>query len=104
MSWFNNEYQRKKRREEVILDFLVTLLLKVDTIMGDTSRLTTDIAALSDGLDRAMSLLDSMAEQIRNIPASDQAALDALADSVEAKTAALADRVAADGPPAPPTA
>lgn len=65
-------------------------------------RLTASVAAESAVIDSAVTLLGTLAQEIRdNI--GDDAALNALADGIDAKKSALADAVAANTPAAPPT-
>jgi hypothetical protein len=69
------------------------------TIMADLSRITATVAANGSVIGSAVTLIEQIAEALRNA-GSDQGAIDALAADLEAQAAALAAAVAANTPAA----
>lgn len=67
--------------------------------MANLTRLQADVANLKTVSDSAVTLIKGLADEIRNA-GTDQAALDALADSIEAQSSTLADAVTANTPAA----
>jgi hypothetical protein len=65
------------------------------TIMADLSRITSSVAANGTVIGSAVTLIEQIAEALRNA-GSDQGAIDALAADLEAQAAALAAAVAAN--------
>ena len=80
------------------------LFAKVETIMATLADLQAAVAAEDTAIDSAITLLNGLAQQIADLTPN-QAAIDALAADVSAKTAALAAAITANTPtpPAPPT-
>lgn len=76
------------------------LMLLEEEMALDLSTLTADVAANTDAVASAVTLLDTLAQELRDA-AGDPAAVAALADSISANTAALASAVAANTPAAP---
>lgn len=71
--------------------------------MADLSRMSTDLEANTSATDSAVTLLETLAGEIRaNI--TDQAALNDLADKLESNSQKLADAVVANTPAEEPTA
>ena len=72
--------------------------------MATLADLQTAVTAEDTAIDAAIVLLNGLAQQIKDLTPN-QAAIDALAADVSAKTAALAAAVTANTPtpPAPPT-
>ncbi len=71
---------------------------------AELDRLTTEVAETRNVVDSAILLIKSLADQIRD-NADDPAALNALADTLDAQQADLAEAVAANTMPSPtPTA
>jgi hypothetical protein len=69
-------------------------------LMADLSRITNSVAANGTVIGSAVTLIEQIAEALRNA-GSDQGAIDALAADLEAQAAALAAAVAANTPAAP---
>lgn len=71
--------------------------------MADLSAITAEIAQNTDVVVSAITLLSNLSTQIREL-STDPAALQALADQIDANNSALAEAVAANTPaaPAPP--
>lgn len=69
--------------------------------MADLTQLTTDVAADTDAVNSAVTLLNTLAAEI-TANANDPAALAQLASDLEANTANLAAAVTANTPAAPP--
>lgn len=68
--------------------------------MADLTALATEVEENGDAIDSAVSLLGTLAQEIRD-NATDPAALAALADELDAQTNALAAAVVANTPAAP---
>jgi hypothetical protein len=97
--------------EENVLEMLEHLhrhLLRIDQRTNDmsaaTDRLTASVAALTSAEKSAVALLGQLAQLIRD-NSSDPAALNKLADDIDADTAEIAAAVVANTPatPEPPT-
>lgn len=69
-------------------------------LMADLSRITANVASNGSVIGSAITLINQLAEELRNID-TDQGAIDALAADLEAQAAALAAAVAANTPAAP---
>ena len=83
-----------------IIDTLLLILAKEQKIMANLASLTAALTAETDAVKAAITLITSLAEQIKAVSA-DQAAVDALADQFKAQAKLLADAVAANTPAAP---
>lgn len=70
--------------------------------MADLTQLTSDVAANSDAVASAVTLLQTIKSEL-DAAGTDPAALDALSASLEANTEALANAVVANTPAGPPT-
>lgn len=80
---------------------LLTLLLKeVRSMQQAVARLTADVAALTTVNASAIALFSGLAQLVRD-NAGDPAALNSLADSIEAQNVALQAAVTANTPAAP---
>lgn len=77
---------------------LDTLLERIASMSAELDRLTTEVSETSGVIDSAIVLLNGLAQQIRDLR-TDPVALAALADSLDAKQAELADAVAANTTP-----
>ena len=66
---------------------------------AELDRLTASVAAEDTVIDSAVALINGLAQQIRD-HANDPAALNALADDIDAKSAALSEAVTANTPAA----
>lgn len=88
-----NELRRTRRQ-------LQRLLQMEETEIMDLSRLQASVAAQTDVITSAETLLTSLAQAIRD-SAGDPAALAALADTVDANSSSLAASVAENTPAAP---
>lgn len=71
---------------------------KLDSIMADLSKLQDAVSQEDTVIDSAITLIQGLADEIKNLPAGDQDAIDALAADVQAKAQALAEAVAANTP------
>ncbi len=80
-----------------LIDSVHALHRKVDHLMADFTKLEAAVAKETTVVDSAIALIQGLAEEIRNLPA-DQAKIDELADSVDARAQALADAVEANTP------
>jgi predicted nucleic acid-binding Zn-ribbon protein len=73
------------------------MVFGINTMSAALDKIATEIAQNNEVIDSAMTLIESLAEEIRaNI--TDQAALNALADQLDANSEKLADAVAANTP------
>jgi hypothetical protein len=70
---------------------------EVVKMAGELARLQTEVAEMSGVVDSAIGLINGLAQQIRDL-ATDPAALNALADSLDAKAGELAAAVVANTP------
>lgn len=68
--------------------------------MADLTRITTEVEENGSVIDSAVVLLGSLSQQIRDL-STDPAALEALADSLDANSTRLAEAVVANTPAAP---
>jgi hypothetical protein len=104
-----------------VLDALDLILQRLDRLtrqgertMADLSALTTEVSENNDAIQSAQALLGRLADELR-AAATDQDAVNALADQLDSQTSALAAAVVANTPadpnggtapeePAPPVA
>lgn len=92
LGWIEYDIRALKR--------LMTQLLDVErTQMADLSNLTREVSEIGDVVNSAIALLGQLADMIRNA-GPDQAALDDLANSLDAKANELAAAVTANTPAA----
>jgi uncharacterized protein with von Willebrand factor type A (vWA) domain len=83
-----------ERQVVPVLILVQTILTRMEASMAnDFSKLQAAVAQESTVIDSAITLLNGLAEQIRNLPA-EQGAIDALARQVQDKTDVLAQAVA----------
>lgn len=75
---------------------------KIDKMALNQAKIEAAVAHLDSVDDSILALIQQLADEVRNTPA-EQAALDALADSLDSKAQALADAVTANTPAAEPT-
>lgn len=87
------------RKLDQVIQALETLTGKITTMSVELDRLTASVQSENTVIDSAVSLLGQLAQLIRDLPA-DRAAINALADNVDAKKQALADAVTANTPAA----
>lgn len=82
---------------------ILLIIYKGQDNMSDAlDRLTTEVAETRSAVDSAVTLISGLAEQIRDLK-DDPAALEALADDLDAQQADIAAAVAANSePPAEP--
>lgn len=83
--------------EDAILALLKTINKKVNIVMTDLTRITEEVAENTSVIQSAIALLNDLAQQIRD-NATDPAALEALADNLDANSNALGAAVAANTP------
>lgn len=98
------EISRRLARIEQRLDEQLETLVQVQTegaaIMTDLSVITEEVAQNGDAIGSAVALLGNLSQQIRDL-STDPAALQALADQLDANTQQLAEAVVANTPAAP---
>jgi hypothetical protein len=82
---------RRIRRD---LDILIK---QGDDMAGELERLSTEVTEIGTVVDSAIGLINGLAQQIRDL-ATDPAALNALADSLDSKANELAAAVVANTP------
>ncbi len=82
---------------------------KLDTILAQgvsmsaaLDKITGEVTETKSIIESAVTLINGLAQQIRDL-SEDPAALNALADDLDASSKSLADAVAANTPAAPPT-
>lgn len=90
-----------ERRFEHQYELLHTLIEKVNHMSVELDRLTVSVASLTTVATSAEALLGQLAEMIRALPA-DRAAINKLADDVDANVAGLSVAVTANTPAATP--
>jgi len=79
---------------------LVDILKRIKSMASQLTQLQTDVAANGTVIGSAVTLLQGLSQQIRDLQ-NDPAALAQLATDLEAQSKALADAVAANTPAAP---
>ena len=83
---------------ETALQQIVETLASQGALMaGELARLQTEVTEMSGAVDSAITLINGLAQQIRDL-ATDPAALNALADSLDSKANELAAAVVANSP------
>jgi hypothetical protein len=80
-----------------VLSALETLIGKVNDMSAELDRLTAEVSETHSAVDSAVTLIAGLAQQIRDL-STDPAALNALADDLDAQQAAIAAAVAANTP------
>lgn len=75
---------------------LETILLNQETIMSGLDDITKAVAAQTSVEAGAVTLIQRLAEEVRNVPPNDDAALKALADQLTQATQPLANAIAAN--------
>lgn len=89
-------------RIEAKLDALLALTtIQGEIVALDLSALSTEVEQNASAIDSAAVLLGTLSQQIRDL-STDPAALQALADQIDANTATLTTAVAANTPAAAP--
>jgi hypothetical protein len=88
----------------VIIVILIYLTIKIKKIMIDLTKITADVAANTNAVNSAASLLQELTALVKAIPPSSdpvtQAAIDNLATTMEANTANLANAIVTNTPAA----
>lgn len=84
-----------------IVGLLQTILREVRIVSAELDRLALEVSEMQGAIDSAITLITGLGDMIRQIPA-DRAALNALADSLDAQAAALGAAVAANPLPVEP--
>lgn len=82
-------------------ELIQQILTKLTETQMTLDELKTKVEAENTVIDSAMTLLNGLSAQIRDL-STDPAKLQALADEIDAKTAALSASVAANTPATPP--
>jgi predicted exporter len=85
----------------LILISNIFLLIQNSKIMGDLSALLAKVQAEETVEASVITLLQNLSAQLKNLPANDQPAIDALAAQIDTDTQALAAAVTANTPAAP---
>ena len=86
-----------EQKLQFIGDTLSTLASQGAIMAGELARLQTEVTEMSGAVDSAITLINGLAQQIRDL-ATDPAALNALADSLDSKANELAAAVVANSP------
>jgi uncharacterized coiled-coil protein SlyX len=76
-----------------------TLVERIEEMSEALDRLTAEVAETHDAVDSAVALIAGLAQQIRDL-STDPAALNALADELDAQQAEIAAAVSENTPPA----
>lgn len=100
MRQFVKQWAAVPRLLRELNDLLTRIYKQGEKIMASLDALQKAVAAEDNVIDSALTLIQGMADQIKNLT-PDQAAIDALAADVQAKSDALAAAVAANTPAAP---
>lgn len=95
-----NGHTAKYRMLAHIISSLGELHRKVNQIMATLADVQAAVTAEDTVIDSAVALIQGLAAQVAAL-APNQAAIDALAADIQAKSAALADAVAANTPATP---
>lgn len=105
-----HERWNARRAHEDILEelrhqhwLLHKILERSDKMSAELDRLTTEVTETKSSVESVITLVDGLAQQIRDL-ANDPAALNALADELDAQQARIAAAVTANtpAPPEPP--
>jgi ABC-type transporter Mla subunit MlaD len=88
------------RRLDRIAEALSPISKRLEQMALDFARLESEVAENSDAVQSVITLLTSIAQEIRDTPAN-QAKIAALADKLDVQTKVLADAVAANTPAEP---
>ena len=86
-----------QQKVQFIADTVATLASQGAIMAGELARLQTEVTEMSGAVDSAITLINGLAQQIRDL-ATDPAALNALADSLDSKANELAAAVVANSP------
>jgi uncharacterized protein YoxC len=102
------EIQLIERKLDEVLMMLDALTIETrkqtrqgNKLMADLTRITSEVAENGTVIGSAVTLIEQIAEALRNA-GTDQAALDQLAADLDAQASALADAVVRNTPAAPP--
>ena len=90
-------HQANETALQFIADTVATLASQGALMAGELARLQTEVTEMSGAVDSAIMLINGLAQQIRDL-ATDPAALNALADSLDSKANELAAAVVANSP------
>jgi hypothetical protein len=89
---------------EAVLEALFTLTRKVDAMAAELDRLTTEVSETNGAIDSAIVLIKGFSQALKDAIASgNPQALKNLADSLDSKQTELAQAVADNPLPTPPT-
>jgi hypothetical protein len=77
---------------------LAAILWSTFKMSAALDRLTASVQAEDTVIDSVLVLLAQLADEVRNLPADDSDALNALADDIDAKAQAIASAVTANTP------
>lgn len=95
MGWFDDLFSFKQESE--ILAQLRAIRAQGVIMAGELARLQTEVEEIGGVVDSAITLIGGLAQQIRDL-SGEPAALNALADDLDAKAALLAAAVVANSP------
>lgn len=98
-----DQHERKLRRfirDLSFRDMILLVLMEIFDMSAELDRLTQEVQQNSDSVDSIITLVNGLADQIRN-SVNDPAALNKLADDLDAQQGRLAAAVAANTPAAP---
>lgn len=96
-----NAVHRIEHGQDAVRAALTHLERNTENIMSDLTRLTQEVSETATAIDSAIALINGLAQQIRDLEPT-QEALNAFADTLDAKSNALAEAVTANTPAAPP--
>lgn len=94
------QLNRMEQKLDLIAAALAGVAAQTGVIVTDLSAITNEVQENGDAVASAVSLLGSLSQQIRDL-STDPAALQALADQLDANTQSLAEAVVANTPAAP---
>lgn len=97
---FFGYFRRQEAKLDACLAALIILRQEIEKMAKTLADVQADVTAEDSVIDSAVALLQGLAAQVAALQPN-QAAIDALAADIEAKTTALANAVAANTPAAP---
>lgn len=103
-SWCDHNREPKikdSKKLDIIIELLQTIIKKENTMSLELDRLTTEVAEVNTVQQSAIDLLKGLSAQIEALKL-DPVALQALSDSLDASSNALAQAVVANTPAAAP--
>ena len=98
---WSDDFDRIEQKLDAVLTALGTVLDMEVAQMADLSAIQQEVTDNADTTQAAITLLQGLAQMVRD-NATDQTALNALADQLDSQSQALADAVVANTPAAAP--